>query len=449
MASLVRFDAVNVESTASLQKFCESCKNLFKHAALGSAEEKASFVSRLLAQLSSRQDAVGEDVSLLDALRICFRDKAGTEAAVSLESLRLYTTRLEQAWVRGFWALAEMVLRCLTNATYQNHPAASTLCARDGLDGVGLLLRLLEKKGDHCCDPSSLTARHLCVRLLLLLASQQSGSVVERLQQPSSVLLVVGLLSGGGRRRVSKEGAEAGAEAEQLLFCEACKLLHLLDAPRLCCEGGEGAESATALQLLESALARALHDPDTDTDTGTDDDATSPSKAFALHVLMVFPLQRIPLLAGGRGPSLAPAVLSQLHAQLLRLSQGGDERKTLEEQAYLLTPALAVLGMLALNEEARATLELLVFPPQAQAQGQGQGQGLGLGQQQDPLKPEDAPPGTLRALLLGRMTSLESSVSRLTAELMWLLCGGDRDVFVRRTGMGNAAGLLQIKGMIG
>lgn len=440
MASLVRFDAVNVESTASLQKFCESCKNLFKHATLGSAEEKASFVSRLLAQLSSRQDAVG-DVSLLDALRICFRDKAGTEAAVSFESLRLYTTRLEQAWVQGFWALAEMVLRCLTNATYQNHPAASTLCARDGLDGVGLLLRLLEKKGDHCCDPSSLTARHLCVRLLLLLASQQSGSVVERLQQPSSVLLVVGLLSGGGRRRVSKEGAEAGAEAEQLLFCEACKLLHLLDAPRLCCEGGEGAESATALQLLESALARALHDPDTDTDT--DDDATSPSKAFALHVLMVFPLQRIPLLAGGRGPSLAPAVLSQLHAQLLRLSQGGDERKTLEEQAYLLTPALAVLGMLALNEEARSALELLVFPPQAQGQAQAQGQ------QQDPLKPEDAPPGTLRALLLGRMTSLESSVSRLTAELMWLLCGEDRDVFVRRTGMGNAAGLLQIKGMIG
>jgi len=219
MTGLVRFDAVNVDSTESLQLFCESSKDLFEHDVLGSAEEKASFVSRVLGKLSSRKDATEEDVSLLDALRICFRDKTGTAEATSVESLRLYTTRLEQAWAQGCWALAEMVLRCLTNATYQNHPAASTLCARNGLDDVDLLLRLLEARG----DPPSLSARHLCVRLLLLLASQQSGSVVERLQQPASVLQVARQLESGGDQSHSK--------AEQLLFCEACKLLHLLDAP--------------------------------------------------------------------------------------------------------------------------------------------------------------------------------------------------------------------------
>jgi hypothetical protein len=42
------------------------------------------------------------------------------------------------------------------------------------------------------------------------------------------------------------------------------------------------------------------------------------------------------------------------------------------------------------------------------------------------MDPEDAPPGTLRWLLLRHMTSLDAHLKRCVAELLFLLCDEDR-----------------------
>jgi hypothetical protein len=41
------------------------------------------------------------------------------------------------------------------------------------------------------------------------------------------------------------------------------------------------------------------------------------------------------------------------------------------------------------------------------------------------MHPADAPPGSLRALLIKGMTSLEPVTKRLSSELVWALCEGD------------------------
>jgi hypothetical protein len=48
------------------------------------------------------------------------------------------------------------------------------------------------------------------------------------------------------------------------------------------------------------------------------------------------------------------------------------------------------------------------------------------------------------------MTSLEGSggLARLSAELVWALSSGDKDEFVRCAGMGNAVGLLRLRGLV-
>jgi hypothetical protein len=55
-----------------------------------------------------------------------------------------------------------------------------------------------------------------------------------------------------------------------------------------------------------------------------------------------------------------------------------------------------------------------------------------------------------RSLAAEQLIKCPSSggVSRLAGELLWALCHKDRGLFVKRTGLGNAAGVLQKKGLI-
>lgn len=46
-------------------------------------------------------------------------------------------------------------------------------------------------------------------------------------------------------------------------------------------------------------------------------------------------------------------------------------------------------------------------------------------QKADPLAPSDAPPGTLRWYLIRLMTSTDSTIKRLSSELLFELCGQD------------------------
>jgi hypothetical protein len=84
------------------------------------------------------------------------------------------------------------------------------------------------------------------------------------------------------------------------------------------------------------------------------------------------------------------------------------------------------------------------------------------------MNPTDCPPGTLRAELVGYMTSVDTNLKRITAELLYTLCMQNGrwlylylccyylfiyifiyivDEFIYRTGFGNAIALLKIKGL--
>ena len=64
------------------------------------------------------------------------------------------------------------------------------------------------------------------------------------------------------------------------------------------------------------------------------------------------------------------------------------------------------------------------------------------------MAPINAPQGTIRYKLIKLMTWLESNLKRASSELLWILCNEDPALFVKRTGFGNAAHLLGMKGLL-
>lgn len=63
------------------------------------------------------------------------------------------------------------------------------------------------------------------------------------------------------------------------------------------------------------------------------------------------------------------------------------------------------------------------------------------------MAPLDAPEGTLRWKLIRLLTWPQGFIKRLAGELLFVLCHGQVDEFVRRVGMGNAMPLLGLKGL--
>jgi len=57
-------------------------------------------------------------------------------------------------------------------------------------------------------------------------------------------------------------------------------------------------------------------------------------------------------------------------------------------------------------------------------------------------------PGSFLSYLLQLNHSTFEAVSRMSGEFLWILCDENSDVFVRRTGLGNAVGMLQVKGLM-
>ena len=55
---------------------------------------------------------------------------------------------------------------------------------------------------------------------------------------------------------------------------------------------------------------------------------------------------------------------------------------------------------------------------------------------------------TLRGRLVSQMTSLNTDVKRVSAELLFLLCDNAQEEFTRRCGFGSAVALLKLKGLI-
>ena len=65
------------------------------------------------------------------------------------------------------------------------------------------------------------------------------------------------------------------------------------------------------------------------------------------------------------------------------------------------------------------------------------------------MNPLNAPKGTLRWKLIRLMTWTEGHVKRFSSEFLWILCHGDPNEFVWRTGLGNAMPTLSLKGFMG
>ena len=55
---------------------------------------------------------------------------------------------------------------------------------------------------------------------------------------------------------------------------------------------------------------------------------------------------------------------------------------------------------------------------------------------------------TLRGQLIAQMTSLNTDLKRVSAELLFLLCDSAQEEFTRRCGFGSAVALLKMKGLI-
>lgn len=66
----------------------------------------------------------------------------------------------------------------------------------------------------------------------------------------------------------------------------------------------------------------------------------------------------------------------------------------------------------------------------------------------DELAPKDAPVGTLRYKLIKYMTDTNLTIKRLVSEFLYELCHEKGDIFIERTGFGNACALLQGKGIL-
>jgi len=64
------------------------------------------------------------------------------------------------------------------------------------------------------------------------------------------------------------------------------------------------------------------------------------------------------------------------------------------------------------------------------------------------MMPMDAPRCTIRYKLIKLMTWIETNIKRAASELLWIVCGENPDLFVKRTGFGNAVHLLGLKGMV-
>mmetsp|Transcript_20786 Transcript_20786/g.34385 ORF Transcript_20786/g.34385 Transcript_20786/m.34385 type:complete len:421 (-) Transcript_20786:1353-2615(-) len=111
-----------------------------------------------------------------------------------------------------------------------------------------------------------------------------------------------------------------------------------------------------------------------------------------------------------------------------------------------LLPILVVLNTAAENcEIAKYQIEKIVFPPVPEEVLQER---EACTDKKKNTEPEYAPPGGLLYNLLRLMGCSSATVSRITNELLWNLSDKNSNLFIRRTGLGNAVGLLQLKGLI-
>ncbi|EDQ87836.1 uncharacterized protein MONBRDRAFT_26817 [Monosiga brevicollis MX1] len=119
------------------------------------------------------------------------------------------------------------------------------------------------------------------------------------------------------------------------------------------------------------------------------------------------------------------AIVEQLEHEVLRLEDSEDLRDAI-------APYLMVLSVISMNDRASARhLRAKILPPRIDLDS----------------APEEG--DGLRPALIRLMTSHVTHLNMMTSQLLYHLCEKDVNKLVRRTGMGNAAGLLSALGQLG
>uniref|UniRef100_A0A7S1BQP5 Uncharacterized protein n=1 Tax=Corethron hystrix TaxID=216773 RepID=A0A7S1BQP5_9STRA len=120
------------------------------------------------------------------------------------------------------------------------------------------------------------------------------------------------------------------------------------------------------------------------------------------------------------------------------------------DASVALLPVLVVLSKLCkANTTICSQVHDRVFPPEEKYEKGG------TKEENEKLILEKCPDfstatfyGTLQDMLIKLMTSTDSNIKRTTSELLWILCNENKDMFVEKTGFGNAIYTLCLKGLI-
>jgi len=432
-------------------------------------ETKYSFVfclvMRIREEISSSSGERDYELlsAILDCLRICLREVDSTQPVISVVNLGDILTIVEAASC----PVGETALRCLTNALLNNNAATNNFLSAE-VNGLQRLLARLNN--ERAQETGAAGVSFFITRLLYMLASQQlqqlqmqnsssSGgsqkqsppplspsSLVAALDTVKAVVLCMssqGMVSAAGEKR---------SDSQTFLLCEACKLLHFINVYGLCAKASEEENGAAVIAQLEALLFSFLN-----TSAASQKDGLV---QFALQIFMTGPPQ-----VGARlfEKGVVPFLCSLLEELLVEAAEFTGDRKV-----FFLSPILVVLNHVVTSApEGKALVKQIVFPnplpstpvppaPPSSSSASHEGEGPEGSEEAEReareaarLAPQDAPPGTLRALLIALMTCLETRVKRLASELLFTICQGeDKDEFMKRTGFGNAIALLQMKGLV-
>lgn len=392
---------------------------------LCSREAKISVCKAALQQMLTPNSV--NATSALGAIRILLRERQGGEVLLLEKSLNAYL------WAAENHESCEAGIACLLNALiHDDCPGRGAL-----LQGGGVERLLAIMAGSH---PAA--DLHLVARALYRLSAGKGGP--ERLMKARSLDVILPTLAWCFRADPPRFPLGAG---RMPLASVLLKILYLQGASSTVnmeegLGGEQGKEQMTFLgQMLRDALFLSNEDlPSYD------------AKLQVVNLLTLMPPTYASFLAEA---GAIPPLVRVLELQLWRNSFGGNG-----STAELLAPVLAAVVAVAQAGDLPCTIvKELVFPPGSDITLVTEGVAAvsienpevvdanDRAAQEKRMRPADAPYGTLRHLLINALTLPEPISKRMAGELLWALCGGEKE-FIRRCGFGAGIGMLRVRGLI-
>lgn len=405
----------------------------------------------------------GED-ELFVALRVArllLRARfAGTERVFASEALSFYLDVMEGGAAVGqtvsrtasrsvSQAASTEAITCLVNALYVNPGAFQRF---EALQGVDRVLAAFCAAGSAARLRRCARVLNLCVQNRTVLAEQASGAEARAKARGALEGLVTSLASRSTAclaycvRTLAPEPFP-GSDRSRVDLCLEIMTLQVLLASQLGQDGlrgpdGEegGSKQEDFLTQLGFVIVEMLLLP-------LDLPLMFEVKCKVIVVLTFMPSEYANFLsANGAFAAILEVLERQFHSVLVQGKADAESR---------LIPALLVLSAAAENSPAaREQIKWLIFPADdpekeallAEREKEAAAQGV---EKKQKMQPDNVEEGSLFSFMLQAMgTPASSNTSRVSAELMWHLCQQSGAEFMKRTGLGNAVGFLQMKGLI-